>query len=89
MNVRQMMDYLGNYDPDDEIEVEVCFAEAGESYASTFDVSAGSHEGSEEDRMPVISAGIGFGAMSDADLELLIDCVKGIDERLGYYRDGA
>jgi hypothetical protein len=89
MNVRQMVDYLGNYDQDDEIEVEVRFAEARESYASTFDVSAGPHKLSDEGQGPVISAGIGFGTMPDADLDLLIDCVKGIDERLGYYRDGA
>lgn len=89
MNVRQMMDYLGNYDPDDEVEVEVHFAEAGESYASTFDVSAGPHELPDEGQGPVISAGIGFGTMPDADLDLLIDCVKDVDERLGYYRDGA
>ena len=89
MNVRQIIDYLGNYDPDDEIEIEVRFAEAGESYASTFDVSAGPHEIPESGQAPVISAGIGFGMMADADLGLLIDCVKGIDERLGYYRDGA
>lgn len=89
MNVRQMMDYLGNYDPDDEIEVEACFAEAGESYASTFDVSIGPHKLPDKGQGPVISAGIGFGAMPDADLNLLIDCIKGIDERLGYYREGA
>lgn len=89
MNVGQMIDYLGNFDADDEIEVEVRFAEAGESYASTFDVSAGPHEVSGANRMPVISAGIGFGTMPESDLDLLIDCVKGIDERLGYYRDGA
>ena len=89
MNVRQMMDYLGNYDADDEIEVEVCFAEAGASYASTFDVSTGHHDRLEGNLTPTISAGIGFGTMPDADLNLLIDCVKGIDERLGYYRDGA
>lgn len=88
MNVGQMIEYLKGYDADDEIEVEVCFTEAGESYAYTFDVSAGPHEESEEDRMPTISAGIGFGTMPDADLDLLIDCVKGIDERLSYYRNG-
>lgn len=89
MNVGQMMDYLGGFDRDDEIEVEVCFAEAGESRASTFDVSAGAHELPEEGQGPVISAGICFGTIPDADLDLLIDCIKGIDERLGYYRDGA
>jgi len=26
--------------------------------------------------------------MSDKELRLLIDCVKGIDQRLGYYREG-
>ena len=40
MNVGQLIDYLENYDEGDEVEIEVCFSEAGESYASTFDVAA-------------------------------------------------
>lgn len=89
MNAGRMTGRLGGFDRDDEIEVEACFAEAGDSYASASDVSAGPHEPPDEDRGPVVSAGMGFGAMPDADLDSPIDCAKGIDGRLGYCRDGA
>ena len=92
MNVGQMIDYLKDYDEDAEVEVEVRFGEAGESYSSTFVVTSFSHEeaaGGERNPWPTIGADVSFGAMSDKDLRLLIDCVKGIDQRLGYYREGA
>ena len=92
MNVGQLIDYLKGYDEADEIEVEVCFPEAGESYASTFDVLVGPHDESRiEDgyRHPTIAASVGFGTMTESELDSLIDCVKGIDRRLSYYRGGA
>ena len=39
MNVGQLIGYLKDYDEDEEVEVEVRFGEAGESRASTFDVT--------------------------------------------------
>lgn len=92
MNVGQIIDYLKDYDEDAEVEIEVRFGEAGESYASSFVVTSFSHEeveGGERNPWPTISADVSFGAMSDEELRLLIDCVKGIDQRLSYYRDGA
>ena len=92
MNVGQMIDYLKGYDEDAEVEVEVRFSEAGESHASTFVVTSFSHdeiEGGERNPWPTIGADIGFGAMTDEGLRLLIECVKGIDQRLSYYRDDA
>ena len=92
MNVGQMIDYLKGYDEDAEVEVEVRFGEAGESYASTFVVTSFSHEeveGAERSPWPTISADIGFGTMSDKELRLLIDCVKDIDQRLSYYEEDA
>ncbi len=44
MNVGQIIDYLKGYDDDAGAEVEVRFGEAGESYASSFDVTSFSHE---------------------------------------------
>ena len=92
MNVGQMIDYLKGYDEDAEVEVEVRFGEVGESYASTFDVVPFSHEeteGSERNPWPTISADIGLGTMSEKELCLLIDHIKGIDQRLSYYKGGA
>ena len=92
MNVGQMIDYLKDYDENAEVEVEVHFGEAGESYSSTFVVTPFSHEetaGGERNPWPTISADVSFGTMSDKELRLLIDCVKGIDQRLSYYRDDA
>lgn len=92
MNVGQLIDYLRNYDEADEVEVEVRFSEAGDSYASTFDVVAGPHEIAEKEdecRHPTISAGIGFGTMTEPELDSLIAYIKGIDRRLSYYRGGA
>jgi hypothetical protein len=92
MNVRQMIDYLKDYDEDAEVEVEVRFGEAGESYSSTFVVTSFSHEetaGGERNPWPTIGADVSFGAMSDKELRLLIDCIKDIDQRLNYHKDGA
>ena len=91
MNVGQKIDYLKDYDENAEVEVEVHFGEAGESYSSTFVVTTFSHEetaGGERNPWPTISTDVSFGTMSDKELRLLIDCVKGIDQRLGYYREG-
>ena len=91
MNVGQMIDYLKDYDENAEVEVEVHFGEAEESYSSAFVVTPFSHEetaGGERNPWPTISADVSFGTMSDKELRLLIDCVKGIDQRLGYYREG-
>jgi len=68
MNVGQIIDYLKGYDDDAEVEVEVRFGEAGESYSSTFVVTSFSHdeiEGGERNPWPAIGADIGFGAMTD------------------------
>ena len=92
MNVGQMIEYLKNYDEDEEVEVEVRFGEVGESYSSTFDVVPFSHEEVERgDRnpWPTISANVGFGVMTEKDLRLLIEYVKGIDIRMSYHGDGA
>ena len=92
MNVRQMIDYLRDYDEDAEVEVEVRFGEAGKSYASTFDVTSFSHEeieGKERNPWPTISANLGLGMMTEKELRLLIEHVKGIEQRLSYYRDDA
>ena len=92
MNVGQMIEYLKDFDEGDEVEVEVRFGEAGESYASTFDVVAFSHEeikSRERNPWPTISANVGFSTMAEADLDRLIEYVKGIGRRLSYYRDGA
>ena len=92
MNVRQMIDYLRDYDEDAEVEVEVRFGEAGESYASSFDVTSFSHEeieGKERNPWPTISANLGLGMMTEKELRLLIEHVKGIERRLSYYRDDA
>ena len=91
MNAGQMIEYLKGFDEGEEVEVEVRFGEAGESYASTFDVTAFSHEeieSRERNPWPTISANVGFGAMAEEDLGRLIECVKGIDRRLGYHRNG-
>jgi len=91
MDVRKMIDYLKGYDEDAEVEVEVRFGEAGESYASTFVVTSFSREemaSGKRNPWPTISADIGFGAMADDELRLLVDCVRGIDQRLSYYREG-
>ena len=92
MNVGQMIEYLKGYDENEEIEVEVHFGEAGESYSSTFDLTPFSHEeveGGERNPWPTISANVGFGVMTETELRLLIEYVKGIDRRLGYYAGGA
>ena len=92
MNVGQMIEYLKGYDENEEIEVEVRFGEAGESYSSTFDVTPFSHEeveGGERNPWPTIGANVGFGMMTEAELRLLIEHVKGIDRRLGYHGGGA
>ena len=92
MNVGQMIDYLKDYDENAEVEVEVHFGEAGESYASTFVVTSFSHEEAERGERkpwPTIGADVSLGSMTDKELRLLIDCVKGIDQRLSYYRDDA
>ena len=87
-----MIDYLKDYDEDAEVEVEVRFDEAGESYASSFDVTSFAHEeieGKERNPWPTISADISLGMMTEKELRLLIEHVKGIDQRLSYYRDDA
>ena len=92
MNVGQMIDYLKEYDEDAEVEVEVRFGEAGESYSSTFVVTSFSHEEierKERNPWPTISADISLGMMAEEELRLLIEHVKGIDQRLSYYRDDA
>ena len=86
MNVRELIDFLEGYDED--AEVEAYFLEAGEAYASTFDVTTLSHaeEGpGVRNDWPTITASIGFGTMTEDELRLVIDHVKGIDRRLRYY----
>ena len=92
MNVGQMIEYLKSYDEDEEVEVEVRFGEVGESYSSTFDVVPFSHEefeGGDRNPWPTIGANVGFGAMAEKELRLLIEYVKGIDRGLSYHGDGA
>ena len=92
MNVGQMIEYLGGYDEDEEVEVEVHFGEAGKLYASSFDVTSFSHEeieGGTRNPWPTIGVNVGFGTMTEAELNLLIEHVKGIEQRLRYYGDGA
>ena len=92
MNVGQIIDYLKGYDDDAEVEVEVRFGEAGESYASSFDVTSFSHEeieGKERNPWPTISANLSLGVMTEKELRLLIEHVKDIDQGLSYYRDDA
>jgi hypothetical protein len=92
MNVGQLIGYLKDYDEDEEVEVEVRFGGAGESRASTFDVtllSRGEVGGGDESPWPTIGANVGLGTMTEAGLDLLIEHVKGIDRRLGYHRGGA
>lgn len=75
--------FLDGYDED--AEVEMYFSEAGEAYASTFDVPTFSHyemgSGVRND-WPTITAAIGRGTMTEHELRLVIDHVKGIDRRL-------
>lgn len=88
----QLIGYPEDYDEDEEVEVEVRFGEAGESRASTFDVtllSRGEVGGGDESPWPTIGANVGLGTMTEAGLDLLIEHVKGIDRRLGYHRSGA
>ena len=85
MNVGQMIEYLKNYDEDEEVEVEVRFGEVGESYSSTFDVVPFSHEeveGGDRNPWPAISANVGFGVMTEAELRLLVEYVRGIGRKL-------
>ena len=88
----QLIGYPEDYDEDEEVEVEVRFGEAGESRASTFDVtllSRGEVGGGDESPWPTIGANVGLGTTAEAGLDLLIEHVKGIDRRLGYHRGGA
>ena len=38
---------------------------------------------------PTIGVNVSFGVMAEDELDRLIEHVKGIDQRLRYYRDGA
>lgn len=92
MNVKQAIDYLSDYDENEEIQVEVRFDDAGESYASTFSVTTFSHDEvstGKHNSWPTIRANIGFGTMTEEELDLLIECVEGISQRLRHYRNGA
>ena len=86
----QLIGYPEDYDEDEEVEVR--FGEAGESRASTFDVtllSRGEVGGGDEGPWPTIGANVGLETTAGAGLDLLIEHVKGIDRRLGYHRGGA
>ena len=90
MNVGDLIDFLEMYDRSAEVEVEVHFDEAGEAYASTFDVTTFSHaevESGVRDDWPTITAAVGLGTMAEGELRLVIERVKGIDRRLSYYGD--
>ena len=92
MNVGQLIGYLKDYDEDEEVEVEVRFGEAGESRASTFDVtllSRGEVGGGDESPWPTIGANVGLGTTAGAGLDPLARHARGIDRRLGYHRGGA
>ena len=92
MNVGQLIGYLKDYDEDEEVEVEVRFGEAGESRASTFDVtlpSRGEVGGGDESPWPTIGANVGLGTTAGAGLDPLAGHARGIDRRLGYHRGGA
>lgn len=87
MNVGQMIRYLEQYDESAEVEVEMHFEEAGDACTSTFAVTVGSRDElgyGERNDWPTISASVGFGMMTERELMLVIDCVKGIDRRLRY-----
>ena len=88
----QLIEYLKDYDEDEEVEVEVHFGETGESRVPALDVpslSRGEVGGGDESPWPTIGANVGLGTMTEAGLDLLIEHVKGIDRRLGYHRGGA
>ena len=92
MNVGQLIGYPEDYDEDEEVEVEVRFGEAGESRASTFDVtllSRGEVGGGDESPWPTIGASVGLGTTAGAGLDPLAGHVKGIDRRLGCHGGGA
>ena len=92
MNVGQLIGYLKDYDEDEEVEVEVRFGEAGESRASTSDVtllSRGEVGGGDESPWPTIGANVGLGTTAGAGLDPLARHARGIDRRLGYHRGGA
>ena len=92
MNVGQLIGYLKEYDEGEEVEVEVCFGEVAEAWASTFDVVPYSHEEEAQGKpnpWPTIGVNVSFGVMAEDELDRLIEHVKGIDQRLRYYRDGA
>ena len=92
MNVGQLIGYLKDYDEDEEVEVEVRFGEAGESRASTFDVtllSRGEVGGGDESPWPTIGANVGLGTMTEAGLDPLAGHARGIDRRLGCHGGGA
>ena len=87
MTAGEMIELLEGYDANADVEVEMRFAEAGEACAATFDVTVGSRDEAEsgaQNDWPTIAASVGFGTMATEELELVIDCVKGIDRRLNY-----
>ena len=87
-----MIGYPEDYDEDEEVEVEVRFGEAGESRASTFDVtllSRGEVGGGDESPWPTIGANVGLGTTAEAGLDPLAGHARGIDRRLGYHGGGA
>ena len=91
-DVGQLTGYPEDYDEDEEAGAGVRFGEAGESRASTFDVtllSRGEVGGGDESPWPTIGASVGLGTTAGAELDPLAGHARGIDRRLGHHGGGA
>ena len=85
-----MTGYPEDYDEDEEVEVRL--GEAGESCASTLDVtllSRGEVGGGDESPWPTIGANVGLGTTAGVGFDPLAGHARGIDRRLGHHGGGA